>query len=93
MNRIAQASPTSTSTISQADEDLRRVTAAQIGPRRPGDWFTTAARAAHNIHCTNCRERDAASDAAAAENGESMRRRDRRQLGLNIVTPRAGVTK
>lgn len=59
-------------------------TAAEIGPRRSDDWYTTAARAAHNDHCTACRELSAASDAAAAANGASMQRRDRRQLGLRF---------
>ena len=57
-------------------------TSAQIGPRTPGDVYVTAARAEHNTHCTRCRENAAAIEAAAAENGASMRRRDRRQLGL-----------
>jgi len=55
------------------------------------DWYTTAARAEHNTHCTSCRERAAAMDAAAAENGASIQRRDRRTLGLNIATSRTGV--
>ncbi|MFJ4473257.1 hypothetical protein ACIP2X_37985 [Streptomyces sp. NPDC089424] len=52
------------------------------------DWYTNAARAAHNTHCTACRERTAASDASAAANGESIRRRDRRQLGLHLTGKR-----
>ncbi|WP_042174510.1 hypothetical protein [Streptomyces sp. NBRC 110035] len=39
MNRIAQPAPASTPNTSQADEALRRVTAAQIGPRRPGTVY------------------------------------------------------
>ena len=53
--------------------------------RLPDDWYTTAARAEHNLHCANCREQAAASDAAVAANGASMARRDRRQLGLNLA--------
>jgi hypothetical protein len=56
------------------------------------DWYTDAARAEHNQHCTRCRQLTEASDAAAAANGESIRRIDRRQLGLNIATPRQAVT-
>lgn len=78
MNRIAQAPSVSTPTTSQA------------GRRLPDDWYTTAARAAHNVHCTRCRELTAASDAAAAENGASIQRRDRIQLGLRIART-AGV--
>lgn len=78
MNRIAQATPTSTSATDQ------------IGPRRPGVVYVdvdfgglmAARRADHNAHCTCCRELTAASDAAAAENGASIQRRDRRQLDL-----------
>ncbi|MGW3383341.1 hypothetical protein ACWDCO_24535 [Streptomyces albogriseolus] len=36
MNRIAQAPPIMTPDTTQADEALRRVTAQQIGPRKPG---------------------------------------------------------
>ena len=63
-----------------------------IAAKRPDDWYTTAARAEHNIHCTDCREMTAAMDAAAAENGASIRRIDRRQLGLRI-TRSLGVTQ
>ncbi|MDX3531611.1 hypothetical protein P1P75_35765 [Streptomyces sp. ID05-39B] len=69
--------------------DPSDVALGQVGRRLPEDWYTTAARAAHNIHCVDCRERTAASDAAAAENAASMGRRDRRQLGLNIVSTKA----
>lgn len=54
----------------------------------PGALYVAAARAEHFAHCTSCREIHAASEAAELENGESMQRRDRRQLGLNIVGPR-----
>jgi hypothetical protein len=43
MNRIAQAPPISTHDSTQADEALRRVTAQQIGPRRPGTVYDNAA--------------------------------------------------
>lgn len=48
----------------------------------PGDVYVAAARAEHEAHCTPCRERAAASAAAIAECGESIRRRDRLTLGL-----------
>jgi hypothetical protein len=51
-----------------------------------GDIYVDAARADHLAHCSRCRRIADAVEAAAAENGESMRRRDRRQLGLNIAT-------
>jgi hypothetical protein len=47
-----------------------------------GDILMAAREADHLAHCTPCRERAAASDAAITENGESMQRRDRVQLGL-----------
>jgi hypothetical protein len=40
MDRIAQAASASTTT--QADEFLRRVTAAEIGPRQPGIVYDNA---------------------------------------------------
>jgi hypothetical protein len=49
----------------------------------PGALYVAAAHAAHAAHCAGCRELDAAMAAAAAENGESVARRDRRQLGLD----------
>jgi hypothetical protein len=52
----------------------------------PGEIYVAAARADHLAHCSDCRRVAAAMEAAAAENGESMRRRDRRQLGLRIAT-------
>ncbi|MFE1748983.1 hypothetical protein ACFW88_00255 [Streptomyces anandii] len=52
--------------------------------RTPGDIYVAAVRADHLARCTRCREVHAAVEAAAAENAESMARRDRRQLGLNI---------
>ncbi|MGW4270846.1 hypothetical protein ACWEGQ_00410 [Streptomyces seoulensis] len=64
----------------QADEALRRVTGQPA--QRADDWYTTAARAAHNLHCTHCRELTATSNAAAAANTASIQRRDRKQLGL-----------
>ncbi|MFE1451978.1 hypothetical protein [Streptomyces olivaceoviridis] len=94
MNRIAQAPPNTSPDSTQADEALRRVRTDRVAyptALLPDDWYTTAARAEHNTHCTRCREIDAASDRAAAENGASIRRRDRRQLGLNITTPRTAV--
>ncbi|MET7294898.1 hypothetical protein ABZS79_22670 [Streptomyces griseoloalbus] len=48
----------------------------------PGDIYVAAARADHLAHCVNCRERAAADEARYAEYGASLRRRDRRQLGL-----------
>lgn len=50
----------------------------------PGEVYVAAARADHFAHCARCREVNAASEAAAAENGASMQRRDRRQLGLRV---------
>ncbi|QNT96756.1 hypothetical protein HEP81_06521 [Streptomyces griseofuscus] len=46
--------------------------------------YVAAVRADHFARCTRCREVHAAAKAAADENAESMARRDRRQLGLNI---------
>jgi hypothetical protein len=47
--------------------------------------YVAAALADHLAHCAPCRDRAAASDAAVIENGESMARRDRIQLGLRSV--------
>jgi hypothetical protein len=55
----------------------------------PGDVYVAAARAEHRAHCTSCREVHAESEDRAAENGESMARRDRRQLGLRIASSKA----
>ncbi|MGW2739097.1 hypothetical protein ACWC4D_33470 [Streptomyces sp. NPDC001288] len=77
MDRIAQTAQSDSTTRSSR--------------RLPDDWYTTAARAEHNTHCTPCRESAAAMDAAAAENGASIQRRDRRTLGL--FTTRTGVTR
>ncbi|QKW31499.1 hypothetical protein HUT11_35645 (plasmid) [Streptomyces seoulensis] len=46
MNRIVQASPASVAAdTAQADEALRRVTTAQIGPREPGVVYDNATSA------------------------------------------------
>lgn len=74
MNRIARKTKTRTTVLP-----------IPMPGRLPDDWYTTAARAEHNLHCANCREQAAASDAAVAANGASMARRDRRQLGLNLA--------
>lgn len=46
------------------------------------DTITAARDADHLARCTNCREQAAVTDAAIAENGASMARRDRVTLGL-----------
>jgi hypothetical protein len=58
-------------------------------PLSPGDVYVAAALAEHRAHCAGCREVHAEIEARAAENGESMRRRDRRQLGLRIASSKA----
>ncbi|GHH30132.1 hypothetical protein [Streptomyces rubradiris] len=52
----------------------------------PGNLYVAAARAYHFTHCTRCREINAASEATATENAESIARRDRRTLGLRRTT-------
>ncbi|GGS47942.1 hypothetical protein [Streptomyces violaceus] len=47
-----------------------------------GDIYVAAARTSHLAHCADCRERAEATEARIAEYGESMARRDRRQLDL-----------
>ncbi|AKZ60723.1 hypothetical protein SAM23877_p014 (plasmid) [Streptomyces ambofaciens ATCC 23877] len=41
-NRIRPVQHSTTTTLGQADEALRRVTAAQIGPRTPGTVYDNA---------------------------------------------------
>lgn len=53
----------------------------------PGDLFVQTRQRDHFEHCASCRDVRAASDAAAEENGVSMQRRDRRQLGLRRTQP------
>jgi hypothetical protein len=48
-------------------------------------------RAGHLAHCPEHRAQHAEDTARYAEYGESIRRRDRVQLGLRIVTPRPAV--
>ena len=55
----------------------------------PGDILMAARVADHLAHCTPCRERRAASDAALAENGASIQRRDRLTLGLRVARTEA----
>lgn len=47
-----------------------------------GEQYIAAARAEHDKHCDRCRALTEESDARAAANGESIRRRDRKTLGL-----------
>ena len=58
-------------------------------PVSPGRIYVAAAQADHRAHCTSCREVHAEIEARAAANGESMARRDRRQLGLRIASSKA----
>ncbi|MPY47115.1 hypothetical protein [Streptomyces acidicola] len=51
----------------------------------PGDIYVAAARADHLARCVSCREIADAVEAAAVENGESMQRRDRIQLGFRVA--------
>ncbi|MER5277781.1 hypothetical protein ABT025_18760 [Streptomyces sp. NPDC002809] len=60
------------------DEALRRVR----NPRKAVS-YTDAARALHDQYCTRCRTLTEATSADAAAYGESIRRRDRRTLGLH----------
>lgn len=48
------------------------------------DTLMAARIADHLAHCTGCRERTEATQARQAEHGESIRRRDRRQLSLTF---------
>ncbi|WP_159392944.1 hypothetical protein [Streptomyces cyaneogriseus] len=48
-----------------------------------------AAQAEHLARCASCREIDAEIEARAAENGASIARRDRIQLGLRLTGTRA----
>jgi hypothetical protein len=52
----------------------------------PGDVYVAAALADHRAHCTSCRSRHEDAEARYAEYGESIRRRDRIQLGLHIAS-------
>ena len=48
--------------------------------------YADQARAEHDKHCARCRTLTEDTNARTAANGASMRRRDRRQLGLQVVT-------
>jgi len=48
----------------------------------PAAIYMAAALANHHAHCTPCRDIAAARTVFAAENGASMARTDRRELGL-----------
>lgn len=63
--------------LHQAEEHLHHDPAT-----RPANWYTTAARAAHETHCDRCRALTETAAERAAAHGASMRRRDRRQIGL-----------
>ncbi|MER6601155.1 hypothetical protein [Streptomyces parvus] len=68
--------------MSQADVDAHR---ESTYVRREAVLYTDAARAVHDQDCTRCRTLTGESDARAAAYGESIRRRDRQQLGLQRV--------
>lgn len=51
----------------------------------PGEVYVAAALTEHRTHCARCREIAEESEARAVENGESMARRDRVQLGLRVA--------
>ena len=53
-----------------------------------GDFLEVYRQADHLAHCPGCRTLREASDQAAAENGASIERRDRRTLGLRTARPR-----
>lgn len=57
--------------------------------RRGAVSYTDAARAVHDQDCTGCRTLTEDSNARAAAYGESIRRRDRQQLGLKRVTTKS----
>ncbi|MDX3329689.1 hypothetical protein PV405_34405 [Streptomyces sp. ME02-6979-3A] len=50
--------------------------------RRAAVSYTDLARAQHDQHCARCRTLTEDTDARTAAYGESIRRRDRQQLGL-----------
>lgn len=51
--------------------------------------YTQASHQAHLAACARCRDIAAAIEARAAENGASMARRDRAQLGLRLTGTKA----
>ncbi|MEU0133378.1 hypothetical protein ABZ172_04955 [Streptomyces sp. NPDC006296] len=55
-------------------------------PAAPPMGYADLAMAHHNTHCAPCRTLTEESDAREAANGESIRRRDRRTLGLHHPT-------
>lgn len=57
--------------------------------RREAVSYTDLARPRHDQDCARCRSLTEESDARAATYGESIRRRDRQQLGLQRVTTRS----
>lgn len=70
----------------------RSVPATPNNSPTPGDIYIAAAIADHLTRCASCRARATEADARATEYGESIRRRDRIQLGLRI-TPSPAVTR
>jgi hypothetical protein len=67
----------------------QQTTAPTLTPADFADRLMAAREADHLAHCTPCREGRAASEVATAENGASMARRDRIQLGLHIARTKA----
>lgn len=53
----------------------------------PGDVYTTAARKAHDAHCTPCRDHTTTRDTFAAALAASTARVDRLTLGLRNTRP------
>lgn len=71
---------------------LSDLSPADIAAREAGSYvrretvsYTDLARARHDQDCARCRTLTEESDARAAAYGESIRRRDRQQLGLKRV--------
>ena len=57
-----------------------------LAPADFADRLMAAREADHLAHCTPCRERHEEAEARYAKYGESMRRRDRIQLGLHSAS-------
>ncbi|TFI30129.1 hypothetical protein [Streptomyces sp. 4R-3d] len=83
----APAAPISAPALSPADLAAHAAGSfVRTSAPTPGDIYVAASIADHRAHCTSCRGRVEEAEARYAGYGESMRRRDRVQLGLRIAS-------
>lgn len=87
MPKLASAYRTSNvASMSKADVDTHQ---AASYVRREAVSYADLARAQHDLDCARCRTLTEEFDARAAAYGDSIRRRDRQQLGLQLAATKA----